>query len=139
MLHLAANLAAHPLSRDCLLGCAAVFLVAAVLDGLAAKEPTAKLPSAGLWLLRGGWILLTTMLAYQGLRTHALPVASPAEILAHPEVWPEWQDWARTQEVGWHVKITHVPHAAILLTPPALEEPAGELRCYNRENRPSYC
>ena len=39
MLHLAANLAAHPLSRDCLLGCAAVFLVAAVLDGLAAKEP----------------------------------------------------------------------------------------------------
>jgi len=81
MLLLAANLAAHPLSRDCLLGCAAVFLVAAVMDGLAAKEPTAKLPSAGLWLLRGGWILLTTMLAYQGLRTHALPVASPAEIL----------------------------------------------------------
>jgi len=81
MLHLAANLAAHPLSRDCLLGCAAVFLVAAVLDGLAAKEPAAKLPSAGLWLLRGGWILLTTMLAYQGLRSHALPVASPAEIL----------------------------------------------------------
>ncbi len=81
MLHLAANLAAHPLSRDCLLGCAAVFLVAAVLDGLAAKDPSARVPSAGLWLLRGGWILLTTMLAYQGLRTHALPVASPAEIL----------------------------------------------------------
>ena len=81
MLPMAAELAAHPLSRDCLLGCASVFLVSAVLDGLASKEASGKLPAAGLWLLRGGWILLTTMLAYQGLRTHALPVASPAEIL----------------------------------------------------------
>jgi ABC-type uncharacterized transport system permease subunit len=81
MLLLAAELAAHPLSRDCLLGCASVFLVAAVLDGLASGDATGKLPSAGLWLLRGGWILLTTMLAYQGLKTHALPIASPAELL----------------------------------------------------------
>jgi hypothetical protein len=25
--------------------------------------------------------------------------ATPAEILAHPEVWPEWQDWARENAV----------------------------------------
>ena len=78
---LAAALADHPLSRDCLLGCAAVFLVAAVLAGLATRDASGKLPSAGLWLLRGGWVLLTTMLAYQGLKTHALPIASPAELL----------------------------------------------------------
>jgi ABC-type uncharacterized transport system permease subunit len=78
---LAAALADHPLSRDCLLGCASVFLVAAVLDGLATRDASGKLPSAGLWLLRGGWVLLTTMLAYQGLKTHALPIASPAELL----------------------------------------------------------
>jgi ABC-type uncharacterized transport system permease subunit len=81
MSSLAANLAAHPLSRDCLLGCASVFLVAAVLDAMASKEAPGKLPAAGLWMLRGGWVLLTTMLAYQGLRTHTLPVASPAEVL----------------------------------------------------------
>lgn len=81
MLPLAVDLAAHPLTRDCLLGCAAVFLTAAVLDGLAAKESAGKLPSSGLWLLRGGWVLLTTMLAYQGLRSHSLPIAGPAEVL----------------------------------------------------------
>jgi ABC-type uncharacterized transport system permease subunit len=78
---MAAELAAHPLARDCLLGCASVFMAAAVLDALAAKGVAGKLPSAGLWLLRGGWVLLTTMLAYQGLRTHALPISSPAEVL----------------------------------------------------------
>lgn len=78
---MAAELAAHPLTRDCLLGCASVFLTAAVLDGLAPKDASGKLQAAGLWLLRGGWVLLTTMLAYQGLRTHALPIASPAEML----------------------------------------------------------
>lgn len=81
MLPMAAELAAHPLARDCLLGCASVFMAAAVLDALAAKGVAGKLPSAGLWLLRGGWVLLTTMLAYQGLRTHALPISSPAEVL----------------------------------------------------------
>lgn len=25
--------------------------------------------------------------------------ATPAEILAHPEVWPEWQDWARDDQL----------------------------------------
>ena len=81
MLPLAADFAAHPLTRDCLLGCAAVFMAAAVLDALASKGVAGKLPSAGLWLLRGGWILLTTMLAYQGLRSHSLPISSPAEVL----------------------------------------------------------
>ena len=81
MFPMAAELAAHPLSRDCLLGCASVFLIAAVLDGLASKEGSGKWSVPALWLLRGGWVLLTTMLAYQGLRTHALPIASPAEVL----------------------------------------------------------
>lgn len=78
---LAANLAAHPLTRECLLGCAAVFLTAAVLDGYAPKSASGKVYQGGLWLLRAGWILLTTMLAYQGLRAHALPVSGPAELL----------------------------------------------------------
>jgi len=81
MLPLAAALAEHPLTRECLLGCAAVFLAAALLDGLAAKDASGRWPSAGLWLLRGGWIMLTSMLAYQGLRTHALPISSAAELL----------------------------------------------------------
>jgi ABC-type uncharacterized transport system permease subunit len=81
MFPMAADLAAHPLSRDCLLGCASVFMVAAVFDALVSKGVSGKLPAAGLWLLRAGWVLLTTMLAYQGLRTHSLPIASPAEVL----------------------------------------------------------
>ena len=63
------------------MGCASVFLTAAVLDGFAPKAASGKMKAAGLWLLRGGWVLLTTMLAYQGLRAHALPIASPAEVL----------------------------------------------------------
>lgn len=81
MFLMAAELAAHPLSRECLLGCASVFLIAAVLDGLASKEASGKWSVPALWLLRGGWVLLTTMLAYQGLRSHTLPIASPAEVL----------------------------------------------------------
>jgi ABC-type uncharacterized transport system permease subunit len=81
MLPVAAELAAHPLARDCLLGCAAVFVVAALLDALAPKDASGKLQTSGLWLLRGGWVLLTTMLAYQGLRSHSLPIASAAEVL----------------------------------------------------------
>jgi len=81
MYPLAAELAAHPLTRDCLLGCASVFLTAAVLDGVSPQAGSGRLHNVGLWLLRGGWVLLTTMLAYQGLRSHALPIASPAEVL----------------------------------------------------------
>ena len=71
----------HPLTRDCLLGCASVFLTATVLDGLSSKDAGGRLKASGLWLLWGGWVLLTTMLAYEGLRSHSLPVASPAEVL----------------------------------------------------------
>jgi len=81
MFPMAADLAAHPLTRDCLLGCASVFMVAAVFDALVSKGVSGKLPAVGLWLLRAGWVLLTTMLAYQGLRTHSLPIASPSEVL----------------------------------------------------------
>lgn len=81
MSHLAANLVAHPLTRECLLGCAAVFLAAAVLDRWAAKDTARLSPVSGLWLLRLGWVLLTIMLAYQGLRHHTLPIATPAEVL----------------------------------------------------------
>ena len=81
MLPVAAELAAHPLARDCLLGCAAIFVAAALLDALAPKDASGKLQASGLWLLRGGWVLLTTMLAYQGLRTNSLPIASAAEVL----------------------------------------------------------
>ena len=81
MFPMAAELAAHPLTRDCLLGCASVFLAAAVLDGLATKGTTGKFQSSGLWLLRGGWVLLTTMLAYEGLRSHSLPINGSAEVL----------------------------------------------------------
>jgi len=81
MFPMAAELAAHPLTRDCLLGCALIFLAAAVLDGLAPRGTSGKLQASGVWLLRGGWVLLTTMLAYQGLRTHSLPIASAAEVL----------------------------------------------------------
>jgi ABC-type uncharacterized transport system permease subunit len=81
MFPMAAELAAHPLTRDCLLGCASVFLVAAVLDGLAPKVSSGKLQATGLWLLRGGWVLLTTMLAYEGLRSHSLPINGSAEVL----------------------------------------------------------
>jgi hypothetical protein len=29
--------------------------------------------------------------------------ATPAEILAHPEVWPEWQDWAANAAIAEHL------------------------------------
>jgi len=77
---LAVAIAEHPLTRECLLGCAAVFLAAALLDGMAAKDSSGRWPTAGLWLLRGGWIMLTTMLAYQGLRAHTLPIGSASEL-----------------------------------------------------------
>ena len=81
MLPLAAELASHPLSRSCLLGCAASFLLAALLDGFSGRDASGKAQAGGLWVLRVSWVLLTTMLAYQGLRQHALPLSGPAEIL----------------------------------------------------------
>lgn len=81
MLPFAANLAAHPLTGECLVGCALVFFAAAALDAWTAKDGSSRLADSALWLLRVGWTLLTVMLAYQGLRTHALPIGSPAEVL----------------------------------------------------------
>jgi ABC-type uncharacterized transport system permease subunit len=75
MLALAAGLAVSPLTTTCLLGGAAVFVVAAWLDGFAGHKV------AALWLLRSGGLLLTTMLAYQGLHAHALPIGSAAELI----------------------------------------------------------
>jgi ABC-type uncharacterized transport system permease subunit len=81
MNHLAAALTAYPLTKGCWLGCAAVFLAAAALDWWGSKNDDRQLKNAGLWLLRGGWLTLTVMLAYHGLRAHTLPINSPAEVL----------------------------------------------------------
>lgn len=75
MIALAAGLAVSPLTTTCLLGGAVVFVAAALLDGYAGRKV------AGLWLLRAGWLLLTTMLAYQGLHAHALPIGSTPELV----------------------------------------------------------
>jgi ABC-type uncharacterized transport system permease subunit len=59
----------------------AVFLAAAVLDAYSSKDASGKLQLGGLWLMRAGWLLLSFMLAYQGLHNHALPISTPAEVL----------------------------------------------------------
>lgn len=81
MMSLAAGMAVAPLTVNCLLGCASLFLAAAILDAFAAKDGSGRMKVAGLWLLRGGWVLLTAMLAYQGLHAHALPIGSTPELL----------------------------------------------------------
>ena len=48
MLPLAAELASHPLSRSCLLGCAASFLLAALLDGFSGRDASGKAQAGGL-------------------------------------------------------------------------------------------
>ncbi len=78
---MAAGMAVAPLTTNCLLGCAGLFLAATVLDAYAAKDSSSKLKVAGLWSLRAGWILLTAMLAYQGLHAHALPIGSTPELI----------------------------------------------------------
>lgn len=75
MIALAAGLAVSPLTTNCLLGGAAVFVAAALLDGFAGRK------TAALWLLRTGGLLLTAMLAYQGLHAHALPIGSAPELI----------------------------------------------------------
>lgn len=81
MTYLAAGMAGAPLTTNCLLGCAAVFLAATILDGYAAKDASGRLKAGGLWVLRCGWVLLTAMLAYQGLHAHTLPMGSTPELL----------------------------------------------------------
>lgn len=83
VLTLAADLTGHPLSGGAWLLCGGVFLAGAVWDLVARFEPFGfRLPSAGaLWTIRFGWVLLTALLALQGLRRHELPIGSGAELL----------------------------------------------------------
>jgi ABC-type uncharacterized transport system permease subunit len=81
MFPLAAGSPVAPLTTNCLLGCAGLFLAATVLDISAAKEVAGKLKAIGRWALRSGLLLLTAMLAYQGLRSHALPIGSTPELV----------------------------------------------------------
>jgi len=74
MTALGASLAVSPLTTTCLLGGAAVFVATALMDGLAGRKV------AALWLLRAGGVLLTTLLAYQGLHAHSLPIGSTPEL-----------------------------------------------------------
>lgn len=85
-------LAIAPIPKESWVGCGGIFTLAALLDWMARSAPQPL--SRGLdfkadplgrviavWLVRGGWVLLTTMLAYQGLQLHALPLGSFAEFL----------------------------------------------------------
>ena len=80
---LAADLAGHPLSGGAWLLCGGVFLIGALWDLAARFHPLGlRLPAAGaLWTIRFGWVLLTALLALQGLRRHELPIGSGAELL----------------------------------------------------------
>jgi ABC-type uncharacterized transport system permease subunit len=69
-----------PIPKDSWVGCGLIFAVAALLDWLGLKgSPFLKTTAA--WVVRAGWVLLTIMLAYQGLQLHALPLGSFAEFL----------------------------------------------------------
>lgn len=83
VLNLAAELSGHPLSGGAWILCGGVFLLGAAWDLVARFEPLGlRLPSAGaLWTIRFGWVLLTALLALQGLRRHELPIGSGAELL----------------------------------------------------------
>ncbi len=54
MVPLAVGMAVAPLTTNCLLGCAGVFLAATVLDAYAIKDGSGKLKVVGLWSLRAG-------------------------------------------------------------------------------------
>ena len=89
MFPMAADLAAHPLTRDCLLGCAAVFVIAALLDALARHQfggiyallPAlvpldrigAQLMGAAIWLLGLSLLIGATDWAQRDLSVVAAP------------------------------------------------------------------
>jgi len=73
-------LAIAPIPTESWVGCGVIFAVAALFDWLAMRG-TPVLKTVALWCVRGGWVLLSTMLAYQGLQLHALPLGSFAEFL----------------------------------------------------------
>lgn len=83
VLTLAAELSGHPLSGGAWMLCGGVFLLGAAWDLVARFEPLGiRPPPAGaLWTIRFGWVLLTALLALQGLRSHELPIGSGAELL----------------------------------------------------------
>lgn len=62
------------------MACALLFLAAALLDWFSTRDSSGKLKAAGLWLVRLGWVLLTALLSYQGLRRHSFPITTPAEL-----------------------------------------------------------
>ena len=79
---LAGDLSDHPLARDAWLVCACVFMVAALWDWLSRSGYLqGRFPHLGVWVLRGAWVALTFLLAFQGLRRHEFPLGSVAEIL----------------------------------------------------------
>jgi len=63
--------------------CGAIFVIGVVWDILVRFEILGlRLPLAGSgWLIRFGWVLLTALLALQGLRRHELPIGTGAELL----------------------------------------------------------
>ncbi len=79
----AAELQGHPLTGDAWLLCGALFLLGAVWDLAARFEPFGLRlpPGSAQWVIRFGWVLLTALLAIQGLRRHELPIGTGAELL----------------------------------------------------------
>lgn len=64
------------------MACAMVFLIGAAWDWQAKSTPSpAAVRSGGLWVLRFGWVLLTALLAYDGLTRNTLPVDTAAGML----------------------------------------------------------
>lgn len=64
------------------MACAFIFLVSAAWDWQARTSPSPRTaPAAGVWLLRAGWLLLTIVLAADGLTRNTLPVDSSAGML----------------------------------------------------------
>jgi ABC-type uncharacterized transport system permease subunit len=83
MLSLAADLSEHPLTGDAWLLCGVLFLLGAAWDFASRFEPLGFRPpqSGSAWIIRFGWVLLTALLALQGLRRHELPIGTGAELL----------------------------------------------------------
>lgn len=64
------------------MACAFIFLVSAAWDWQARTSPSPRtVPAVGAWLLRAGWLLLTIVLAADGLTRNTLPVDSSAGML----------------------------------------------------------
>lgn len=60
--------------------CAWAFVLAYSLD-LGFRGTNRQFPGPALWLFRGSWLVLSTLLAYRGLALNALPINGAGEIL----------------------------------------------------------